>query len=295
MDRILRDKKALLLFILPPAIIYLAIVIIPTVWSIGYSFYSGMLGIDFKFIGIGNYVKIWSDQEFLSALVFTLKYVVIMVILQVGLGLLLAFLFHFGIAKHKSLVRTVVFFPVVLPIIAVGQLFSKIYEITPQYGLLNSLLNLIGLKGLIQPWIGQANTAMGGLCVMDTWTSIGFYAVIFYAALVNISSDLIEAAEIDGARPVRLAWNIIMPLLKPITCTCLVFSLTGTLKVYESIIALTGGGPGQATESLSVFMYKTAFTYNDYGYASTVAVLMLVLSVGVMLVVNKLFASNDEQ
>jgi raffinose/stachyose/melibiose transport system permease protein len=295
MDKILKDKKALMLFILPPAIIYLGIVIIPTIWSIVYSFYTGMMGIDFRFTGLSNYIKIWSDQDFLDSMAFTLKYVGIMVIFQVGLGLLLAFLFHFGVEKYKSMVRTVVFFPVVLPIIAVGQLFSKIYEITPQYGLLNSVLHLLGLNGLVQAWTGQVSTAMGALCVMDIWTSIGFYAVIFYAALVNIPDDLIEAAEIDGAKPVRLAWNIIMPLLKPITCTCLVFSLTGTIKVYESIVALTGGGPGQATQSLSVYMYKTAFTYTDYGYASTIAVIMLVLSVVVMLAVNKLFASKDEQ
>ena len=295
MDKILRDKKALLLFTLPPAVIYLCIVIIPTIWSVGYPFYTGMIGIDFRFTGIKNYAKIWSDPAFIDALVFTLKYVAIMVIFQVGLGLLLAFLFHFGIEKHKTIVRTVAFFPVVLPIIAVGALFSKIYEITPQYGLLNSILNLIGLKSLIQPWTGQVSTALGALCVMDIWTSIGFYAVIFYAALVNIPNDLIEAAQIDGARPVRLAWNIIMPLLKPITCTCLVFSLTGTLKVYESIVALTNGGPGTATQSLSVYMYKTAFTYNDYGYSSTIAVIMLVLSIVIMLIVNKLFASKDEQ
>lgn len=295
MDRLLRDKKALLLFILPPALIYILTVIVPTVWSLVYSFYSGMPGIDFKFTGLKNYANLWSDSEFLGSLSMTLKYVAIMVIFQVGIGLLLSFLFNFGVKKHKTLVRTVVFFPVVLPIIAVGQLFSKIYEITPQYGLLNSVLNLIGLKSMVQPWIGNASTALGALCVMDIWTSVGFYAVIFYAALVDIPGDIIEAAQIDGARFWRLAWNIIMPLLKPIMCACLVFSLTGTLKVYESVLALTNGGPGHATESLSLYMYNSAFTFSKYGYASAIAVFMLVLSIIIMLIVNKLFAQKDEE
>lgn len=294
MDRVLKDKKAILVFILPPLIIYAFTVIVPTVWSVYYSFFSGMPGVDFKFTGAHNYIQLWRDPMFLSSLAMTVKYVIIVSVCQIVFGLLLSFMFHFGIKRFKSLVRTLVFFPVVLPIIAVGQLFSKIYEITPQYGLLNSFLHLLGLNSLIQPWIGQTTTALGALCVMDIWTSVGFYAVIFYAALVDIPNDVLEAARIDGAHSFRLVWHIILPLLSPVLNTCLVFSFTGTLKVYQSILALTQGGPGNTTQSLSMYMYDSAFTYSKYGYASAIAVFMLALSLVIMLSINRAFASRNE-
>jgi raffinose/stachyose/melibiose transport system permease protein len=165
---------------------------------------------------------------------------------------------------------------VVLPVVAVGQLFTKIFEITPNNGLFNSLLVLIGLKDLVQPWLGQPTSAFLVLCSMDIWTAMGFYAIIFYAALMDIPTELIEAAHIDGANGLRLLRSILLPSLRPITLTCLVFSFTGTLKVFESALALTRGGPGTATKTLSMYMYDTSFLYSQYGYGSAIAVFILI-------------------
>ena len=136
------------------------------------------------------------------------------------------------------------FFPWSLPVVAVGQLFNKIFEITPNNGLFNSLLVLVGLNGLVRPWLGQTTTAFLALCSMDIWTAMGFYAIIFYAALMDVPREIIEAAHIDGAGGPRLLRNILLPALRPITITCLVFSFTGTLKVFESAMALTRGRAG---------------------------------------------------
>ncbi len=188
-------------------------------------------------------------------------------------------MFHFWLRHFKSLVRTIVFFPVVLPVVAVAQLFIKIYEIQPYYGLLNSLLSGLGLQNLVQPWIGQSSTALGSLCVMDIWTSIGFYAIIFYGALLDVSQDVVEAARIDGARPFQLLRYILLPLIRPIMIVCMVFSFTGTVKMFESALTLTGGGPSGATNSLSLYMYNVAFTYSKVGYASVIAIIVFLLCV----------------
>lgn len=292
MKELLGNRKAILLFVLPALLIYLFAVFIPIVWSAYYSLFQGLPGLGFKFVGFRNYLKMWTDSMFLGSLVVTLKYVVFVVGGQVGFGFLLSLLFVFGIKKYTTLVRTLVFFPVVLPVVAVGQLFSKIVEISPQYGLLNSLLDYLHLDMLIQPWLGQSATALGVLCTMDTWTAMGFYAVIFFAALVEIPQEIIEAARIDGASGWRLTKKILLPLLKPITLTCLIFSFTGTLKVFESALALTRGGPGVSTKTLSMYMYDASFLYSQYGYGSSIAVFILLECLFVSIVLNKLFSKN---
>jgi raffinose/stachyose/melibiose transport system permease protein len=188
-------------------------------------------------------------------------------------------MYRFWLKNFKNIIRTITFFPVVLPIVAVGQLFRKIYEIQPNYGLLNSLLNALGLKDMVQAWIGQASTALQCLSVMDIWVSIGFYAVIFYGGLLDISEDVIEAAKIDGASSWKMFKNVLFPLLRPITITCLVFSFAGTVKMFESAISLTNGGPGNATTSLSMYMYNVAFEYHNYGYGSAIAIVVFLICI----------------
>ena len=288
MDKALRSRLAIALFILPPLILYLGIIVVPIAWTFVYSLFSGMPGLKFEFNGLNNYVKMWNDKQFLTALVMNLKYVLFVVIGQVGIGLMLSLMFHFAIKRFKTFVRTIIFFPVVLPVVAVAQLFAKAFEITPQYGLFNALMELMNITSLIQPWLGQGKTAFLILCIMDTWTAMGFYAVIFYGALVDIPDDIIEAARIDGANGGRLFRHILMPLLKPITITSLLFSLSGTLKVFESPTALTKGGPGTATTSLSMFMYNTAFTYSEYGYGSAIAIFIFAECIFAAIVVNQI-------
>ncbi len=277
MKTVLSNKKAICLFVIPGAILYTVFVVLPVLWSVYYTFYSGMPGISWEFCGLDNYLKLFKDQTFIDALVVNLKYIAIVTLGQVGLGLLIALMFKYWLKRLAALVRTIVFFPVVLPTVAVAQLFAKIYEIQPHYGLLNSLLDAVGLDELVQPWIGQASTALGALSAMDIWVAVGFYAIIFYGAILDIPEDVVEAARIDGCRPFQLFKSVLAPLLRPMIITCLIFSFTGTVKMFESALALTGGGPGSATKSLSMYMYDTAFTYSDTGYGSVIALFVFVL------------------
>lgn len=279
MKNVLGNKKAITLFVLPALILYTAIVMLPVVWSLYYSLYSGSPGLKWEFTGLKNYQTLFKDKNFRDALTVNLKYIAFVMMGQVGFGLALALLFRFWLVKFKNIVRTLVFFPVVLPTVAVGQLFVKIYEIQPNYGLLNSLLHNIGLSQLVQPWIGQASTALGSLIFMDIWVAMGFYAVIFYGALLDIPSDIIEAARIDGCSAWNMFARILSPLLRPVTITSLVFSFTGTVKMFESALALTKGGPGNATKSLSMYMYNVSFSYSKVGYGSVIAVFIFLLCV----------------
>lgn len=279
MKKVLGNKKAIAFYMIPGLVLYTCFLIVPVVWSFYYTMYDGSPGIKWNFCGLDNYLRLFSDKQFFQALTVNIKYVIIVMAGQLLLGLAMALMFRFWLKKFKSLVRTIVFFPVVLPVVAVAQLFTKIYEVQPHYGLLNSILANIGLEHLVQPWIGSAKTALGSLCAMDIWTSIGFYAIILFGALLDISDDIIDAARIDGARSFRLLRHILLPLMRPVMVVCLVFSFTGTVKMFDSALALTGGGPSGATKSLSLYMYNVAFTYTKVGYASVIAIVVFLLCV----------------
>ena len=214
MKRVLGNKKAIALFVVPGLILYVGLVFIPVIWSFVYSLYSGTPGLSWSFSGLKNYSKLLIDSKFHTALLVTIKYIFTTMLGMVVLGLALAMMYRFWLVKFKNLIRTITFFPVILPTVAVGQLFRKIYEIQPNYGLLNSILDAVGLHDQVQAWIGQASTALGCLSVMDIWVSVGFYAVIFYGGLIDIPDDVIEAAKVDGCNSWQMFKNIIFPLLR---------------------------------------------------------------------------------
>lgn len=274
MERVLRDPRAVLVFVGPALLVYGLVLLVPIVWSLGYTVFEGSPISGFSFVGLANFAEVVVDRRFWNALWFSTKYALVVTTGQVFLGLMLALLFHFYLRRSSALVRTLVFFPVVLPTVAVASIFQKLFAIAPQYGLINAMLEVIGLQSAVQPWLGRGSSAFWVIAMMDIWKSMGFYAVLLYAGVVDIPGDVLEAASLDGAKGWKLVQFIVVPLLIPILISSLIFSLNGTLKVFDSVIALTNGGPGSTTTPLTLYMYRSAFTNNQYGYASTVAVML---------------------
>jgi ABC-type sugar transport system permease subunit len=264
MDVILRDRRAVLVFIGPALLVYSLVLLAPIIWSLVYTLYSGNVITGFKYVGSANFHRLLHDQAFWTALKFTVKYGVTVTILQVSLGL---------------------FFPVVLPTVAIAQLFAKVFAIAPQYGLVNAALHGVGLDGSVRDWLGRGGTAFFVLVLMDVWRSMGFYAVLLYAGLVDIPEDILESARLDGASGLRLVRHIVLPLLGPVLFSSLIFSINGTLKVFDSVVALTNGGPGQATTPLTLYMFNNAFSYGEYGYASAIATALSMMCLVITLAV----------
>ncbi len=287
MEKVLRDKKAIALFVLPALFIFVGVIFVPIIWTMVYSLFSGMPGIDFEYYGFQNYIDMFANKQTVNAIAVNWKYIAIVTPCQVGFGLLAALMVHFSVRKYKTLSRTLIFIPTVLPAVAVAQMFIKMYALTPNYGLFNSVLDKLGMDSLIKAWLGFSDTAFGALCLMDIWTAVGFYTVIIYGALVDIPDEIIEAARIDGANSFGLFRRIILPMLKTMITTCFVFSFTGTIKMFESATALTKGGPGQATMSMTMNMYQNAFKFNEFGYGSAVAVLILLQCLLITLIINR--------
>ncbi|MET7345533.1 carbohydrate ABC transporter permease [Streptomyces sp. NPDC087866] len=283
MHRVLGDRRAIMILLGPALLVYTLIMLVPMAWSLGYSFTKGNSIDGFTGNGLANFTRLLSDQAVHDALWFTLKYAVIVTAGQIIAGYLLALLYVFFLKKASALIRTLAFFPVVLPTVAVGLLFQKFFQVAPQTGPVNSLLNAIGIDSI--DFFGSAGSAFWVLIIMDIWRSMGFYAVLLFAGLVDIPDEVLESARLDGASGLRLIRHIVLPLSLPVLMSSLIFSINGTLKVFDSVVALTNGGPGNGTTPLTLYMFQTSFTYSDYGYGSTIALLLTVVCLLVSLAV----------
>ncbi len=272
MKSVLGDRKAIVLLLTPALLVYTLIMLVPVVWSLGLTFFDGSPLGGFEFAGLKNFTRLFSDAAVWEAFWFTVRYAVLVTLLQVVLGYSLALLYNFVLRKSSVLVRTLVFFPVVLPTVAISLLYQKLFQSAPDDGLVNELLVNVGLSNV--DWLGAGATAFVVIVVMDVWRSIGFYGILIFSGLLDIPDEIVESARIDGARGFGLFRHIVLPMSLPILFASFIFSINGTIKVFDSVFALTGGGPGSSTQPLTLYMYRTAFQYSDYGYGSTIALLL---------------------
>ena len=283
MKSVLGDRKAITLLLTPALLVYTVIILAPVLWSFGLTFFTGSVLGGFEWNGIENFERLFRDPYVWDALWFTLKYAILVTIFQVVLGYGLALLYNFVLRKSSVLVRTLVFFPVVLPTVAVALLYQKLFQSAPSDGLVNELLVNVGVPAV--DWLGAGGTAFVVIVIMDVWRSVGFYGVLVFSGLLDIPDDIIESARIDGARSFSLFRYIVLPMSLPILFASFIFSINGTIKVFDSVFALTGGGPGNSTTPLTLYMYRTAFQFSDFGYGSTIALLLTVLCLLVTLVI----------
>lgn len=275
MKSVLGDRRAIAILLGPALVVYTLVTMVPVLWSFGLTFFKGNPLQGFEFAGLVNYERLFTDAYVHDALWFTVRYAVVTTIGQVVLGYGLALLYMFVLRKSSTLVRTLVFFPVVLPTVAISLLYQKLFQSAPNDGLVNELLVNVGLSGV--DWLGAGDTAFIVIVIMDIWRSMGFYGVLLFSGLLDIPEDIIESARIDGARSVSLFRHIILPMSLPILFASIIFSINGTVKVFDSVFALTAGGPGNQTTPLTLYMYRTAFQFSDYGYGSAIALLLTII------------------
>jgi raffinose/stachyose/melibiose transport system permease protein len=275
MQNVLGDRKAIAILLGPALLIYSVVMLVPVIWSMGYTVFEGNAIVGFEFVGFDNFVRMVGDSEVHAALLFTLKYAAVVTIGQVLLGYLLSLLYVFALKRASGIVRTLVFFPVVMPTVAVALLFQQLFSIAPGEGVVNSILS--GLGGVPVDWFGDGGSAFVVIAIMDIWRSMGFYGVLLYAGLIDIPEDVLESARLDGASGWKLVRHVVLPLSAPVLVSSLIFSVNGTLKVFDSVLALTNGGPGTSTSPLTISMFDNAFTYGNYGYGSTIAMLLTII------------------
>ncbi|MFI5890970.1 carbohydrate ABC transporter permease [Actinoplanes sp. NPDC051513] len=281
------------LFVLPGLIVYAAIVLYPSISGIVYAFtdWSG-LG-DWSFVGLKNFDTLFHDDQALGALKNTLLLSVAIVVVQNGIGLLLALGVHSRI-KSRILLRAVFFAPVVVSPVMVAFLWKYVYNPAPDAGL-NGLLGAIGLDSWQQDWLGNPSLALWSVAAMVVWQNAGYSMVIFLAGLEGVPADLHEAATIDGAGRFSRFRYVTWPLLAPATTINLMLSTIGGLKLFDQIFAATNGGPGYSTETLSTVLYKQAFVFGRFGYSTAVALVLALFVAAVSLVQIRYLRAREDQ
>lgn len=275
MNSVLGDKRAILILLGPALAVYTLIKLVPVLWSLGLTFFTGNPLSGFEFIGFDNFVRFFNDPQALSALGFTVKYALIVSIGQIVLGYLLALMYVFVLRNASSFVRTIVFFPTILPTVAVGLLFKELFAIGQQDGPVNAGIEALG--GPAVDWFASGDGTFTVAIIMELWRSMGFFAVLLYAGLLDIPEETLESARLDGATGLRLVRHIVVPLSLPVLLSSVIFSFNNTLKVFDTLLALNNGGPGSETTPLTLLMYRTVFSYSDYGYGSTIAFVLTIL------------------
>lgn len=289
MNNVMSNKKVIALYVAPALLLILALVYVPIVQT-GYFGLMKWNGIGEKeFIGLKNYTLLLQDSlfwksafhSFLLALFSTLSL----------LGYLFISFILAGKVKGADLLRKIYLIPMLLASVAIAQLWLKIYH--PTNGILNTILVAIGINNP-PAWLAETDLALFAIIIPIIWQYAGFYILIYYAALKNIPESLIEAAQVDGATPIQVALKIKLPLIMNVVKVTIVLAVVGSLKYFDLIYVMTGGGPNGASEVMASYMYQKAFKSFDFGYASAVGFFLLVICLVVTYLIRRLTVTDDD-
>lgn len=263
-----------ILFILPALIWFISVVWYPLIMSFYYSFtdYDGLKR-NFQFIGVENYVRIASNKYIKSGIGNTLKFAIVSVIVCNALQLILALIFDVKM-KSSNFLRVAFYIPVLLSTVALSGIFKNILQYR---GVLNSFLRSVELEGLVLDWFSNKTGAFIMVAGINIWQWLGYGAIVYLAGLQTVPTELLDAAKVDGAGSVQTFWRIKFPLLMPSVTILTFLNLTGGLKLFELPYTLTNGGPNDATETISMVIYRTAFTEQKMGLASAVSVVFFII------------------
>lgn len=269
-----REALAGYLFILPTFIGYTTFIIGPILAAIGISLTSYDILSPARFIGIENYAALVSDPRLHKVYLNTVYFTVVAVTLNVGIGLLLAVLINRHMpAFLKYVFRTAYFFPVLVALAYCSIIWQYLYQ--KDTGIINYYLGYLNTPPI--PWLSSPAWVMPSIIIMDVWKNTGFAMLVFLAGLQNIPQDYYESAQLDGAHHGQLFRFITLPLISPTLFFNLIIYMIGALQVFDSIIVLTQGGPGDASRSLVMYIYENAFQLFQMGYASAIAITLFIV------------------
>jgi raffinose/stachyose/melibiose transport system permease protein len=292
MQKVLSDKKTILLLVLPGLLIYTFAILFPIILSIylGMTDWSG-IGRP-NFIGLENFKKIiFTDTTFWKSLRNAILLALAYVFVQHPIALAFAIFIDKVGGRAEKIFRTIFFIPCVIPVVVTSRMWVSLYD--PQYGLINKILDFLHLGFLKQQWLGDMKTALISVIIICMWQGFGWALLIYYAGLKGIPEELYEAARIDGATGVKLYTKITVPLLKPVIKVNFTIAIIYALKQMETVYLTTNGGPGDASQFLANYLYIRAFNSYQYGYANAISVLFVIACLAVNILFQKIFKPEN--
>ena len=278
-------------YITPGMLIILMFCIAPIFMTLYYSFTEYNLAQPPDWIALENHVKVLNNTQLRRAVVNTVIYVIITVPLQTLLAMFVAnFLAEYLNNRYGRVLRSIIFIPTLASYVAAATVWKVI--LASRGGLLNEILGIFGVAPI--NWLGEPTLALICVSLVAVWKSAGYFTIIFYAGIMNISVDVREAALIDGASPRQRFWKITVPLLKPITYLNVTLGIIWSFQAFDIVYKLTGGGPFNGTTTIAYIIYTYAFQDFRIGYASAVAILLLLVILAVHLIQQHFFEGGDD-
>ncbi len=280
------------LFLSPILVLFIGVLVNSICQTVYLSFFdwNGIPGVPLVFKGFENYIEVFKDNNFWNSMKVVAVFIMQGTFIQLPLSLLFAIIVSKGI-RLSSMYKTVFFIPSILPLSAVGLMWF--FVLNPNGGLLTTAIQEIGFKAFNINFLGDPAYAVYSVAMVSAWVYIGYNMVIFAAGITKIPHTLYEAGKIDGANGFRLEWHITMPLLKETFKVYVVMMITGSLKTFDLIYAMTRGGPNRVTEGPAIMMYNEVFGYNDYGKGNVIATIILVLGLVCSILINKMFTEKE--
>ena len=282
---------SLMLFVAPALIVYGLFKLLPAVLGLFYATtdWNGLNKV-YNFVGITNFVEILGDKYFWDSVLFTFKYVIVMVIVANVLALLLATLIE-SINRGKGLFRTVFYMPNMISMIIGGYMWMFIVTKVLYY-----MADNWGFTFLDKSWIGDPKYAFIAIIIVASWGSVGYLMIIYMAALQGVPSSLKEAATLDGANGWQTFWSVILPMIRHAVTICVFWTLNASFQVFDVIYSLTGGGPGRATQSTAMNIYEEAFKGNiRYGYATAKSTVLFIIVLIITIIQLRLMRKKEHE
>jgi len=270
------------LFVVPAVILFAVFLIYPMISTVVMSFFKwdGFQGSVPVWVGIQNYVRIFTqDPVFWRAFMNTVIWLVLSLIVPTTLGLLLALGLNHKLLG-RNLLRSAFYIPAVLASIAVATMWVWLYN--PQSGLVNGVLRAIGLGALAGDYLGDQSIALVAIFVAFVWQTTGFNMILFLAGLQGVPEELVEAAKLDGAGRFQTFRAVTFPALRPTTLIVFVLTMISSLKVFDLIVGMTGGGPAQSTQVLALWSYQQSFSNHVFGLGNAIATVLFVVSLALV-------------
>ena len=263
------EERLAYLLLAPVVILVGGLILAPVIGTLVSSFYKNITFLPpVKFIGLGNYKRLLTDVHFWHSTYITILFAIVAVFCETVLGMFYAVVINEKF-RLRGLMRAIVLIPWAIPTIISARTWQLIYNYN--YGLLNYLFVHFHLSHHAINWLGTSTSAFSSIVVADVWKTAPFMAILFLAGLQAIPESLYEAARVDGASLSQQFWRITLPLLRPVIVIALIFRTIDSLRIFDLIYVLTGGGPGGSTSSISIYGFK-AYILGDFGYGSTVSV-----------------------
>ena len=269
-------KRGIILCLLPALAIYTYVAVVPIFRAFYLSFFNWSGGQKMSFIGWKNYSILLKDRTFWDSFKNNVLITLFCVIGQIGIAFIFSSLLSTRFMKFKSLHRVVAFFPSTISAVVVGFVWMFIFNY--DYGLVNSLLRMLGRSSWAKAWLDNPNTIILIVSIPLIWQYIGYYMVIIMSAMTSIDTSIFEVAELDGASGVKRAIYITLPLIKNTLVVAVMLCIAGNMKIFDHIYTMTNGGPGISSMVMALDVYKTTFVKNRFGYGSAMSVAVLALS-----------------